>query len=139
MGDLFFIVLSEMDKSLLRDLDAQPFSYLQMILASAQGLLWVTYGDTVSQNSPNFGIVAGFFRVLCSENSRILLTTVALEEGETSPESHAVKICRAFEATTSNTINGHEPEYSERNGMMHVSRLVEASELNYDVNLKISS
>ena len=139
VSDIFFIVLSEMNKPLLRELNAQTFSYLQKILASAQGLLWVTCGDAVSQTSPDSAMIAGFFRVLRSENSKISLTTVALEDGEVSPVLHAEKICRTFEAATSDTIEEHEPEYLERNGMMHISRLVEANALNYDIHLKTSS
>lgn len=130
------IFLPEIEKPFLPHLDAENLEYLQEILSSVQSLLWVTCGGGKSQKSPEFGMVDGLARVLRREKGNLAFTTLALDGLNTTIEAHARKVVDVFKSTVFQSIEDCEPEFVERNGILHIGRLVEANYLNQSIHAK---
>ncbi len=129
----FYIYLLEIEKPFIRHLDTQRYGDLKKVLSSALELLWVTNGGGTVQRDPNFGMVNGLARVLRSENSQLKFVTMAVENAETFATSHADKVVEVFKSTISKSLDDYEPEYVELDGHLCIGRLVEASDINFDI------
>ena len=127
------IFLLEVDKPLFPSLNQENFAALHSALISTQSLIWVTGNN---RKIPEFGIVDGLGRALCSENSELVFTTLSLEDPVTSPNRHTEYIVDIFERTLTSIPDDCESGYVERDGMLHISRLVEAAYLNHGVHMK---
>jgi len=135
----FYILLLETEKPFIRDMNIKSYENLQKILSSAQQLLWVTAGGgKSSKTAPDYGMMTGLARVLRSENSKLKFITMALESQVNATKSQAERILEIFKITTSNSLNNCEPEYVERDGIMHINRLVKANDTNIDLHAKMS-
>lgn len=129
----FCISLLELENPLLRHLDAQSFPSLQLVLSSVQNLLWVTRpsGD---QEASDFGIVDGLARVLRSENSKLAFVTMALRSQGRAAEHYVESIIRAIGGTLGKLADDtYEREFMEKDGILHISRAVEALYLDHHV------
>ena len=127
-----FILLKDLERPVLRNLNPGSFSALQALLASAGSVLWVTTGGGTSPASPDDGMVNGLCRVSRHENQAVPLVTLALEATkDSSPTQEATHIAKVFNRTIKGLKNeDFEPEYTEMNGSLNINRLVEAKYLN---------
>lgn len=137
----FLICLLELETPLLCNLDAQTFEALQTTLSFTRQLLWVTSGGSASRTSPEFGMVDGLARVLRSEDNNLAIITLALEtlklEHEQPPAAiHSKHIIDVYNEAISKQIDDMEPGYIEKDGMLHINRLVEAHSLNQAIYSK---
>ncbi|KAJ5747735.1 uncharacterized protein N7511_009431 [Penicillium nucicola] len=117
--DLVCIVLLELDGSILADMDPTIFQRLQKLALVCHKIIWVT-SDAGSDSSPFLRVVDGLFRVLNSEDSRGVFTTLSLA----GPELQANLVAKVVWAISSSTTP--ETEYIERAGVLHIPRFVEA-------------
>ena len=131
----FFVFLPELEKAFLRDIPADDFATLKRIICSARGLLWVGDGEN-SSRSLETNMVNGLSRTVRSENSKLVFATLAFEGSRGTINQHAETIVKVLEKTFSSPVENYEPEYAERNGMLHVNRLVEANDLNAMIESK---
>ena len=127
----YFIVLVEIEHPLLRRLSSHDFKILQALLSSSGGIVWVTRGGGEAPE-PDFGMINGLARVQRQENNKTPLVTVALDfDAQHQKEHHAGHIAKIFRSTILGLQNGSfEPEFLEKDGNLHVNRVVEAKSLN---------
>lgn len=130
------IFLPEIEKPFLRHLDAQSLMDLQKIFSSVDNLLWVTCGGGTTQKSPEFGMVNGLARILRRERGNLAFTTLVLDGLETAIEAHARKVVDVFKSMIFQSIEECEPDFVERDGVLHICRMVEANYLNQDIHVK---
>lgn len=131
------IFLVELGRPFLQNLDAEMFLKLQSILTSAPGVLWVTSGGGNLLESPAFRMIDGLARVLRTEQNGVVFVTLALEHTELIQERQIEHIIRVFESGVSQLMGGCELEYMERDGILHINRMIEASDLNSDLDAEI--
>lgn len=132
----FCIFLAELDKPILQSMDADTFVKLQSILLSAAGILWVTNGGGILLKTPAFRMIDGLARVLRTERNDLIFVTIALESTESIVEKEIEQITEIFKKTISGTNDDYESEYIEKDGMLHINRMVEDNQTNRDVHIK---
>jgi NADPH:quinone reductase-like Zn-dependent oxidoreductase len=130
--DLICIALLEMDGPLLADMDQNVFQKIQQLAAGCRKILWIGLNGT-GESSPFFRVVDGLFRVLNSEDSRGIFTTLSID----STGFQADQVTRVLRAMVSST--ELETEYVEKRGFLHIPRLVEAPRLSHAVRRLQSS
>ncbi|MCJ1262836.1 hypothetical protein MMC22_002706 [Lobaria immixta] len=131
----FCIFLVELDSPILQSIDEETFVNLQSILLSAAGILWVTGGGGTLLKTPAFGMIDGLARVMRTERSRLVSVTLALESTESIEGKQIEQITQIFKKTISVTNDDYESEYIEKDGMMHINRLVEANQVNRGIHV----
>ena len=139
----FYVSLIEMEAPLLSRLGHQDLTALKLLLTKAPGLLWVTNGGGISYDKPNLHLVDGLARVSRTEFHKLIFVTLALEgassEGEDKISGHLQHIRQVFQQILRQSPEDFEPEYVVRGGNLEIGRVVEASDLNYDILSKTSS
>lgn len=135
----FCIFLPETQAPLLRDINAENFSMLKMVIEEAKGLFWATQGGGLSAITPDVELVKGLSRTVCSENGRFIFVTLALEDTESTALQNVTNITRVFMRTA---LALKEPEncdteYEERDGMLFINRAVEDHTLNHDISVRV--
>ena len=131
----FCIFLVEIESPILSNLDAQTLAKLQHILTSVPGLLWVTSGGTKFGTRPESHLVDGLARVARTEFNKLMFVTLALED-VIKGSGIGYKIHKVLKNIMSQTIDDFESEYKEKDGIIEIGRLVEAGELNDDIQVK---
>lgn len=125
------ISLLELESSILSGMEANQFKNLQKVVTSAKALLWITRSGGESADMPKFGIVSGFSRCIRSEYSNLNFVTLALESTLRDESSLVQHILNVFEITMYSDQGPTEKEYVEKNGIICISRIVEANYLNH--------
>ena len=133
----FFLV--EVEEPLLADLDAHTFVMLQHVITRVPGLIWATNGGGNFKEMPYTHLVDGLSRVARTEFNKLIFVTLALENVTTGSDSSARKILQIFEDILAQSGEDFESEYREKDGMLEIGRVLEASNLNQEINVKNSS
>jgi NADPH:quinone reductase-like Zn-dependent oxidoreductase len=82
-------------------------------------------------------MVDGLARVVSSEDSGVVFTTLALDSSEHRIHQQVDKIMQVLQTTTSPSTKDPETEYVELDGLLQINRLVESNYLNSEVHSKI--
>ena len=135
LSQIFLIFLPEVDRPLLSGMNSVEFERVKRVILSAKGLLWVTKGGQ-SAAKPDFGMVTGLFRTLCSEDSSLDILMLALDNTDIASARHVENILKIFQKTINSPAEHRETEYAEINGLLHINRVVEANYLNRDIHQK---
>lgn len=133
------ISLLELESPILSDLEADQFTNLKKVVTSAKTLLWITAGGGESAEIPELDLVSGFSRCIRSEYSNLDFVTLALENTTRDESSSFHHIIKVFETTMYSNQGPTEKEYIEINGIICISRIVEANYLNHAVFSKTVS
>ena len=128
----FIICLEELDAPLLANLHLDSFGQLRRLLTKTSRLLWVTNGGE-NDGDPRKNIIDGLARTLCTENNDQLMVTLALQESHQNPCKSVDQIIRVFKKVATCSAENFEPEYSERDGILYVSRVMASPTLNQQV------
>jgi acyl transferase domain-containing protein/NADPH:quinone reductase-like Zn-dependent oxidoreductase/SAM-dependent methyltransferase len=131
-----FIMLYELDDSLLNDISELDFTSLQTLLRCARSFTWVKQRrDSNSGQSLNFDMTEGLCRVSHYENSQVGLVILAVElDGEQAAKRIATNILKVYFLTQAQLKTGDfEHEYVEMDGRLRIHRLTRAKELDEDV------
>lgn len=140
LGSRFCFFFTEIEKPLLSNIDKSNFDGLQHLLATAPGIIWVTNGGDNHQNDPHLRLVDGLARVARTEFNKLIFVTISLENIDLASEVTVDKILGVFKKTFfGQSLDDFEPEYSEKDGILEINRIVEASYLNKAVQVKTSS
>ncbi|RAK95751.1 type I polyketide synthase [Aspergillus ibericus CBS 121593] len=134
-SDVLDICLLESTVPFLYNMDKSEYEALQGLVASTRNLIWVSEGGG-HQPFPKYRLVDGLFRVLTGEMYRARLTTLALEPS-TSREHQSEQILKIVRSVAVDTNRDSDTEYTEIDGILHVSRLVPARPLSQEVARKI--
>lgn len=134
LHDQCCLLLEEPGRSILRETNMETFKNLKAVLLNSDSVLWVTGHQHLT--SPDFGMVQGLSRVVRTEHTKLTISTLALDLHE-SIEKGVENIEKVLSGMVLNRKNrGHEPEYIEKDGLLQISRLIEAKDLNHDIFLK---
>lgn len=125
----FCIFLPELETPFLNSVQYDDFADLKRLIMVATGILWVTSDGGENTRRPEMGLVTGFGRSMCSENSNKKFITVALES-VLSAVGVAETLLQIYRSTSTDLQEGQETEYMERDGALCINRIVEANELN---------
>jgi NADPH:quinone reductase-like Zn-dependent oxidoreductase len=126
------IVLEELVRPVVSDLNPTKFKAIQDMTSSASGILWAVRGAYTDSESPDSQMVVGMARSIRSET---LLKFTTLDLGvspQLSDIDTADKIFDVFKHTFSSDapVVGIDLEYQERNGQFFVPRIVDDAEMN---------
>lgn len=131
---------TEIEQPILSNIDESNFGWLRNLLATVRGIIWVTNGGDCHRNDPQFHLIDGLARVARTEFSRLIFVTLALENIDSVSEAVVDKILGVFKNTFfGQSLDEFEPEYREKDGILEISRIIEASYLNKGVQVKTSS
>lgn len=134
LHDQCCLLLEEPGRSILRETNMETFKNLKAVLLNSDSVFWVTGHQHLT--SPDFGMVQGLSRVVRTEHTKLTISTLALDLHE-SIEKGVENIEKVLSGMVLNRKNrGHEPEYIEKDGLLQISRLIEAKDLNHDIFLK---
>ena len=133
LGEVFCIVLCELEEPLLYHLNPEEFNHVRHLLTCTKGILWVTRGGGTSA-PPGYGMIDGLARVLRTEGDKSLVVTLAIDVNGTFYSQHVESILKVFMSTVAKpTITHYEPAYTEVDGMLHINRIVESGNLNQEI------
>ncbi|KAI9892063.1 MAG: Type I Iterative PKS [Vezdaea aestivalis] len=127
----FCVFLPELEESILSDIDAEEYTSLQKIIASADGILWLTQGGGVSNTNPDAELVTGLARCIRSEMEGFAFLTLSVEKAEDPVKmvDIMIKVFKEYARKGS----AAERVYAERDGVFWVQRVIEAHYLNHDI------
>ncbi|PYI05349.1 polyketide synthase [Aspergillus sclerotiicarbonarius CBS 121057] len=134
-SDVLDICLLESTTPFLYDMDKSQYEGLQGLVSSTRNLIWVGEGGGRQPISKS-GLVDGLFRVLTAEMYRARLTTLSLERNA-SREHQTEQILKVVRSVVADTDRAADMEYTEIDGILHVSRLVPARSLSQEVARKV--
>ena len=136
LGNTICIFLLEVETPFLANMTEDDFISLKTMVKHSTGIIWVTQGCGEKSIRPEFGLVTGFGRNVGSESWGVRFVELALEIE--SPTSQIVdQIMKVYrKALLDNEGEGMEPEYMEKDGKLHISRVVEAQYLSKAVGAK---
>ncbi len=135
LSQIFLILLPEIGKPILSDIDSVGFGRVKRLIMSSKGLLWVTQGGQ-SAVKPEVEMVTGLARSLCSEDNSLTFVTLALDDADIGSGQHADNILKVFRNTICLPAEQQETEYAEVDGLLHINRVVEANYLNREIHHK---
>ncbi|KAF2015123.1 hypothetical protein BU24DRAFT_452003 [Aaosphaeria arxii CBS 175.79] len=127
------VFLLELGQPVWYDIARETFVRIQKLLSTTRKSLWVQRGV---ESLPHFRLIDGVSRVLNSERDRAALTLLRLEGNDdalTIPQmGHIVRLCRQFLSS-----DDVDTEYVEREGMLHIPRLVPRPQLNAQIETRL--
>lgn len=122
----FCIMASELEKPLIKDLDASTFAALRNILTRAKGVLWATAAGLTEGAKPEYGLLQGLLRTLRMENSSRRLVSV---DFEVTGKPWTDKVSRTLATVFASAFDlNHEPdqidnEFSVKDDQILISRI----------------
>ncbi|CAM1501901.1 Fc.00g038850.m01.CDS01 [Cosmosporella sp. VM-42] len=129
-ADQLCICTAELANPLLREITAADFDILKSIWLKTKGLLWLTRGACQESSRPEVALMHGLARTLRAENEGWPLVTFDFSSDTPLPFDQQVEM---FLPLLQRVATGDVPgdtEYSEKNGLVHIKRCIEAAELN---------
>ncbi|KAK6835426.1 hypothetical protein RU639_002005 [Aspergillus parasiticus] len=109
------LVLDEVFSPVLTQIDDTQWEGLKRLVSSGKPRLWVTKGAQLEVTDPNTALVHGLFRVIRMEDPNAKLTTLDVQSNNSKQERSKVLV---------------EAEFAERNGILHVHRVVPDEPIN---------
>lgn len=125
------LVLTELDGPFLGILSASQFEALQLMLTSAQGVLWTIHGAYFDSRSPDANMVTGLSRTLQSEGTLTKFITLDFDGSKNLDSVKVVlHISRVLQLTLGSHCEKKETEFREMNGSLFTPRIIDDDELN---------
>lgn len=118
----FFVLLNDLDHSILRDIGRSEFGYLQRLLDGAKGAVWAKGGGGARCTSvPDHGLSDGLCRVVRRENNS--LATIALEQNGLASTTIVAKVIGRVQDSISSGVADSDHEYMVIDGSLCIGRL----------------
>jgi hypothetical protein len=128
------VVLDDFSSPVLGNVTDDQWESIRDLVVKAPSTLWVTQGAQHKVSNPNNALIHGLARSIRSENPAVRLVTLDVESQ--SPQGKSATILQLLESIASSEgVSGDDSEFVERNGILHVSRVLrkaDAEELNVD-------
>ena len=140
LREIFCISLLELGVPLLRDMEMETYRNLQVLLTSAQNLVWVNSKESNKEHL-SLGMAEGLRRVLHNENPGHIFVTLLLRSDVKIDGSALYVDCivKALTATANRkTDSQYEPEYVEEDGFLKIGRLIENRYLDHHLSAQVS-
>lgn len=125
-SDVVILVVDELSSPVLANIDSRQWQALKSLVASGHPLLWVTKGSQYKVTEPNNALVHGLFRVARREDDTARLATLDVESSNGPATAWAVD--RVMKLIADGETD--ETEFAERDGVLHVQRIVPDGKLN---------
>lgn len=129
------IVLTEFERSLFQNPDAELLQKLKEIFLQSEGVLWVTRGGTIHVKNPQAGLAVGFARTARSESGVQPIITLDLDPNFSTLDDTRVQIIVDLMETHffQDRLLEYDTEYAERDGIVLAPRVVVQDDLNRDI------
>lgn len=136
LAEIFCISILETDDSYFKDSDSEGFEALKMMLKTSKGIIWVTHAGGRSPKKPEMDIVTGLLRSSRTEYAESILIQLSIETPTPIVEKEVDFIYQVLEMTVNSPPETCEIEFTERDGMLYINRLIESKGLNADTHAK---
>lgn len=133
----FFVILSEIDRSVLASMNKAEFEQVQAILTQAGGILWVTCGAYKVPMSPSTNMALGLLRTARSELGKVAVTLDLDPDSTLDVEGQAELIEDAFRRTVLADSPEAEVEFAEQGGDLAIPRIVVDDDMNLRVHREL--
>lgn len=124
------IVLSELEKPILAELNPESFEAVKSIFSGSAGVLWVTRGAYKSGSNPDGNMALGLTRTIRSETASKAATVDLAADSKLDTAGQAKLIVDAFRSSVLSEIAEPDMEYSEEDGKLMKARVLEDKEVN---------
>lgn len=121
------LVLGELTTHIMRDIDENQWESVKKLTLSGNPLLWVTKGAQHPVTEPDNAMIHGLFRVVRQEDPSVKLTTLDVQSSTSSAASWAIATVLDLIVSENASV---ETEYMERDGMLHVQRIMPDTAVN---------
>jgi NADPH:quinone reductase-like Zn-dependent oxidoreductase/NAD(P)-dependent dehydrogenase (short-subunit alcohol dehydrogenase family)/aryl carrier-like protein len=131
LGQSHCLFLVDLDGDLLGRTQQDDLGKLKRIVSETSTLVWPTFQSSTEDQSPIGGLVTGLARTLATENENCRIVSIALEASSTTLSvvdniinvvSHCLQVSGII-----------EDEYVERDGLLHIPRVVQDSDMSAQV------
>jgi len=133
----FFIVLLELDRTVLSSITAPEWQGVQRLVARSTGILWVTAGAAKVPTNPDRNMISGLLRTARSELACAAATLDLDPFSALEPEAQAELIVDAFMRAVLANDPSADREFAEMDGELVVPRLVADEEMNVPVHREL--
>lgn len=117
------VVLDEMFAPLLTNLSDAQFDALRRLIERECRILWVTAGSQMQVSHPERGLMFGASRSLVLEYPKNVFVCLDVESSASSASCEAIHTVLTHLASVE-SLGRVDNEFVERNGMLHVSRVI---------------
>ncbi|MCJ1382876.1 hypothetical protein MMC17_005989 [Xylographa soralifera] len=130
-GAIWFF-LPEIEHAFLSSISESAFHGLQRVISSARAVFWISSESGCAAVKALRELVIGLSRVARVENPGLRFVTLALNDSKTA-EQILQQVVRVYKHTL-HSGDEYEPEYSEQNDLLCVSRVIEFRALNEHIS-----
>ncbi|KAI9688389.1 MAG: Type I Iterative PKS [Bathelium mastoideum] len=123
------LVLDELLTPVLAHIDSNHWEGLKSLVSSGNSLLWVSKGAQFEVTDPDNALAHGLFRVIRMEDANAKLTVLDVQSSS-SPATHLAIDTVLKSLRTSQPKTFAETEFVERDGILHVQRVVPDTQIN---------
>ncbi|TVY83962.1 Reducing polyketide synthase DEP5 [Lachnellula suecica] len=111
----------ELTRPVMSTLTSSEMVAIKLITDNALNLIWITGGNNIEGAHPDFALISGLSRALMLEQPSLRFFTLDMDV--TAPATTSTE---AVLAVLNNALTQEDPdfEYSQKNGVLHVSRFV---------------
>jgi hypothetical protein len=117
----------ELTRPVLSTLTGEEMQYVKLVTDNALSLLWLTGGDNMEGTRPDFALMSGLSRALMLEQPSLQITMLDLDVVEPS-----LQTLQNISTVLRGSVESSSPdfEYVQRNGLLHISRMLPEEEMN---------
>lgn len=133
----FFIVLIELDRSLLSSIREAEWQAVRNLVTRCAGLLWVTVGASRVPTTPDSNMISGLLRTARSELACVAATLDLDPFSDLEPEAQAELIDDVFKRAVLSNDPSAEMEFGEQDGTLVVPRLAVDADMNLRVHREL--
>lgn len=134
-----YVILDLLENSFLDSISPTGFTHVQELILAAKGILWVVQGAYGEADFPSGNMAIGLARTV-REETQLKFATIDLDRQRDEQSASASDVVRdAFISVFSPSPSVDEPEmeYMERNGIVHVPRIVKDDDMNKFVHQQV--
>ncbi len=132
-----FIVLLELNQSIMCNLSSETYSILRQFLISARDVLWINSYKSLLLGKPENAVIAGLARVLRNEYEDHHVTSIMFELQDNFTDQQLHHLVQVLEKNhISPGSDQKEPEYVEINGVMSIPRITKSTVLSQELHMK---
>lgn len=134
-----FIILSELEKSLLMSIGKEDFEQVQKLMVRSGGLMWVTRGASKEATNPNANAALGLVRNARSELVKLASILDLDLNSKLDVSAQAELIEDAFRRSVLANNPEAEAEFAEEDGDLVVPRISVDEETNLNIQQELGS
>ena len=132
------IFLPELELPLLHNVTNELYIIVQRALSAVHEMLWITHSSNDPDVSPTNEMIAGLSRCIRTERADMKFITLALQDIKDAC-SISKRVISVFKSTIIKSSDVFEAEYTEKNGVLCINRVIQANALNEFVTSKTTT